>query len=167
MKIPKKFKRIGDKKPCHLVGVVMDGDTQVIIYKQWIPWKRYYSYSAVSGDSLYDELYYKRYHKFPSPTIGINNVVSPVLKLTIYKDCNGRRVRLGDWIKFLFWQTGSDGLQHEVYRFGQICRNHRGYLVFRYKPDGKIWMEKMLDRLTFDSTMEWEVYCSPSQKIIK
>ena len=68
MKIPKTFKRIGDKKLCHLVGVVMDGDTQVIIYKQWIPWKRYYHYSAVEGDVLYEDLYYKRYGIFPWQT---------------------------------------------------------------------------------------------------
>jgi hypothetical protein len=65
MKIPNKFKRIADKKPCHLVGVLDDGDIQVIVYKQWIPWKRYWVYKAIEGGDLYRELYYKRYNKFP------------------------------------------------------------------------------------------------------
>ena len=65
MKIPKTFKRIGDKIPCHTIGVVYDGDMQVITYKQWIPWKRYWVYKAIDGDSLYEELYYKRYGKLP------------------------------------------------------------------------------------------------------
>ena len=65
MKIPKRFKRIGDKKLCHTVGVFDDGEIQIIIYKQWIPWKRYWVYKAVTGGDLYEELYYKRYKKFP------------------------------------------------------------------------------------------------------
>ena len=65
MKIPKKFKLIGNKKPCHTIGVVNDGDIQVIIYKQWIPHRKYWVYGAITGDSLYMELYYKRYGKFP------------------------------------------------------------------------------------------------------
>ena len=65
MRIPKRFKRIGDKKPCHTIGVVYDGEVQVIIYKQWIPWKKYWVYKAIEGDSLYNELYYKRHKKFP------------------------------------------------------------------------------------------------------
>lgn len=65
MRIPKKFYRIGDKKPCHLVSVCEDGDNQIIVYKQWLPWKKYYIYKAIEGWSLYDELYYKRYGKFP------------------------------------------------------------------------------------------------------
>ena len=66
MIIPKKFKRIGDKKLCHLVNVIMDGDTQLIIYKQWIPWKRYWVYQVIEGDALYEEIYYVRYGKFPN-----------------------------------------------------------------------------------------------------
>ena len=65
MKIPKRFKRIGDKKLCHTIDVVYDGDVQIIIYKQWIPWKKYWVYHAIEGGDLYDELYYKRYNKFP------------------------------------------------------------------------------------------------------
>lgn len=65
MKIPKTFKRIGDKKPCHLVGTIVDGDVVLVIYKQWLPWKKYYSYRVIEGWSLYDELYYKKYGKFP------------------------------------------------------------------------------------------------------
>ena len=65
MKIPKIFKRIGDKKPCHLVGEIIDGDNQLIIYKQWLPWKRYYVYKVIEGWALYDELYLRKYGKFP------------------------------------------------------------------------------------------------------
>ena len=65
MKIPKKFKRIGDKKPCHTIDVIEDHDVQLIIYKQWLPWKRYWVYKVIEGWALYDELYYKRYGKFP------------------------------------------------------------------------------------------------------
>jgi hypothetical protein len=65
MIIPKRFKRIGDKKLCHLVDVIMDGDTQLIIYKQWIPWKKYWVYKVIEGDALYEEFYYVRYGKFP------------------------------------------------------------------------------------------------------
>ena len=65
MRIPKKFKRVGDKKLCHLVDVSMDGDTQLIIYKQWVPWKKYWVYKVVEGWALYNEFYYVRYGKFP------------------------------------------------------------------------------------------------------
>ena len=71
MRIPKKFKLIGDKKPCHTIGVVNDGDIQVIIYKQWIPHRKYWVYRAIEGDSLYRELYYKRYGKFPTIKVQI------------------------------------------------------------------------------------------------
>ena len=65
MRIPNRFKRIGEKMPCHFVAEVMDGDIQLIVYKQWIPWKRYWVYKVIEGWALYDELYYKRFGKFP------------------------------------------------------------------------------------------------------
>ena len=71
MKIPKRFKRLGDDKLCHLVGVVDDGDIQVITYKQWIPCKRYWVYKAMEGGQLHRELYYKRYGKFPTIKVQI------------------------------------------------------------------------------------------------
>lgn len=69
MRIPKKFRRIADKRPCHTVAVIYDGDIQIIIYKQWSSFKKYWVYRAIEGDSLYRELYYKRYNKFPSKEV--------------------------------------------------------------------------------------------------
>ena len=65
MRIPKRFKRIADKRPCHTVAVIYDGDVQIIIYKQWISFHRYWVYHAIEGVSLYEELYYKKYSEFP------------------------------------------------------------------------------------------------------
>lgn len=94
------------------------------------------------------------------------NHTSPKKKLTHYYDKNGKQVRVGDCIKFLFWQTRSDGLQHEAYYFGRIVKKF-GKLAFRYKPDGEHWSERRLDCLHFDSTSDWEIYYSPSWKLIK
>ena len=65
MKIPKKWKLIGDKKPCHYVGETYDGNLRLIVYRQWLPWKRYYDYKVIEDWALYEDLYFKRYGKFP------------------------------------------------------------------------------------------------------
>lgn len=79
---------------------------------------------------------------------------------THYYDKNGRRVKLGDWICFLWWVPASNGLQRECYRYGRILKRH-GKLVFKYRDDfskpGKGFHERRLDVLNFDSSMEWEI----------
>lgn len=85
---------------------------------------------------------------------------------TYFKDTNGKYVYVKDCIQFLFWETGSDGMQHEHYYFGRIVKRGNK-LVFRYKPDGVNWSERRLDVLHFDSEMEWTIYYSPTWKQIK
>lgn len=85
---------------------------------------------------------------------------------THYKDRNGLRIHLGDCIEFLFWVGGCDGNQHERYYYGRIVKR-RGKLCFRYKPDGVHWSERRLDALNFDSETDWEIYFSPTWKLIK
>lgn len=87
-------------------------------------------------------------------------------KLTRYHDRNGRRVAVGDCIEFLFWVDGCDGNQHERYYYGRIVKR-RGKLCFRYKPDGVHWSERRLDALNFDPETDWEIYFSPTWKLIK
>ena len=86
-------------------------------------------------------------------------------KLTRYHDMNGRRVAVGDWIRFLWWVPCSNGLQRECYYYGRIMKR-RGKLVFRYKDSfirnggpytGPKMHERRLDCLNFDSTMDWEI----------
>lgn len=95
------------------------------------------------------------------------NETTPVLKLTRYVDMHGTRIRVGDWIKFLWWIPGSDGLQHERYITGRIFERN-GKLVFRYrdnfKKPGKGFHERRLDSLCFDSTMEWELMVGEDAK---
>lgn len=85
--------------------------------------------------------------------------------LTHYYDKNGRRVKLGDWIYFLWWVPCSNGLQRECYYYGRILKR-RGKLIFRYKDafiknggpyTGPKMHERRLDALNFDSTMDWEI----------
>lgn len=85
---------------------------------------------------------------------------------TKYKDISGRFVYVKDCVKFLFWEVGTDGLQHEHYYFGRIVKRH-GKLCFRYKPDGVRFSERRLDALNFDSTMDWTIYWAANAKIIK
>lgn len=80
-------------------------------------------------------------------------------ELTQYYDKNGRCVCVGDWIRFLFWYTCSDGLQRERYIYGRILKR-RGKLIFRHKvfgTDKPQYSERRLDVLNFDSTMDWEI----------
>lgn len=81
-------------------------------------------------------------------------------ELTHYRDKNGRRVHLGDWICFLWWVPTSSGLQRECYYYGRILKR-RGKLVFKYRDDfskpGKGYHERRLDALNFDSTCDWEI----------
>ena len=80
-------------------------------------------------------------------------------ELTQYYDKNGRCVCVGDWIRFLFWYTCSDGLQRERYIYGRILKR-RGKLIFRHKvfgTDKPQYSERRLDALNFDSTNDWEI----------
>ena len=85
--------------------------------------------------------------------------------LTRFVDKNGRRVRIGDWICFLWWVGGSDGLQHELYIYGRILIR-RGKLIFKYRDHfvrngepykGPRYHERRLDALNFDSESDWEI----------
>lgn len=81
--------------------------------------------------------------------------------LTPYYDKNGRRVKLGDWICFLWWVPCCDGLEREKYIYGRILIRH-GKLIFRYREfsrngDGPRYHERRLDMLNFDSTTDWEI----------
>lgn len=81
-------------------------------------------------------------------------------EVTPYLDKNGRRVYVGDFIEFLWWVTGSDGVQHEFYYTGRIIKR-KSKLCFRY-ADRFIgsrghFIERRLSALTFDSTCDWEV----------
>ena len=71
------------------------------------------------------------------------------------KDARGKDVFVGDKIIFLFWETGSDGLQHEKFYTGRI-RLRKDHLVFAYKPDGIHLSERRLSVLNFDSEMDRE-----------
>lgn len=93
------------------------------------------------------------------------NATFGLSQLTQYYDCNGRCVRVGDWVRFLWWVTCSNGLQRELYYYGRIMKR-RGKLVFRYKDSfirnggpytGPKMHERRLDCLNFDSTMDWEI----------
>ena len=86
-------------------------------------------------------------------------------ELTHYYDKNGRRVKLGDWICFLWWVPCSDGTQREKYIYGRILRRH-GKLVFKYRDflvkngeqyNGPRYHERRLDALNFDSQCDWEI----------
>lgn len=86
-------------------------------------------------------------------------------ELTHYYDKNGRRVKLGDWICFLWWVPCCNGLQREQYIYGRILRRH-GKLIFRYRDffvkkggqyNGPRYHERRLNALNFDSTMDWEI----------
>ena len=89
-----------------------------------------------------------------------DDVINPNPNLTNYYDKNGRRVKLGDWICFLWWVPTSSGLQRECYYYGRILKR-RGKLVFKYRDDfskpGKGFHERRLDTLNFDSTCDWEI----------
>lgn len=85
--------------------------------------------------------------------------------LTRFVDKNGRRVRIGDWICFLWWVPRSDGLQREKYIYGRILIR-RGKLVFKYRDflvkngeqyNGPRYHERRLDALNFDSQCDWEI----------
>ena len=95
------------------------------------------------------------------------NVTTPLMQYTKYVDMHGTRVRVGDWVRFLFWVPGSDGLQRELYITGRIVKR-RGKLVFRYRVNFETprygFRERTLDLLTFDSTMEWEIVVGPDAK---
>ena len=100
----------------------------------------------------------RRAKKDMNKTFGLSN-------LTEYVDANGRRVCLGDWIRFLWWVPCSDGTQREKYIYGRILKRH-GKLIFKYRDhfvkagetyDGPRYHERRLDALNFDSTMEWEI----------
>lgn len=75
---------------------------------------------------------------------------------TGYLDERGKEVLVGDKILFLFWETGSDGVQHEKYYTGRI-RKRKGELVFAYKPDGVHLSERRLSALNFDSESDWKI----------
>lgn len=86
-------------------------------------------------------------------------------ELTRYFDRNGRRIRVGDWIEFLWWVGGCDGLLHEMYIYGRILKRH-GKLIFRYRDhfmkngeqyNGPRYHERRLDALNFDSQCDWEI----------
>lgn len=86
-------------------------------------------------------------------------------KLTHYYDKNGRRVKLGDWICFLWWVPCWGGTQREKYIYGRILRRH-GKLIFKYrdylvkdgeKYNGPRYHERRLDALNFDSQCDWEI----------
>jgi len=86
-------------------------------------------------------------------------------KLTHYYDKNGRRVKLGDWISFLWWVPCSDGTQREQYIYGRILRRNNK-LIFKYRDHflrkgesypGPRYHERRLDALNFDSTTDWEI----------
>lgn len=86
-------------------------------------------------------------------------------ELTHYYDKNGRRVKLGDWICFLWWVLCSDGTQREEYIYGRILRHH-GKLIFKYRDffvkngeqyNGPRYHERRLDALNFDSQCDWEI----------
>lgn len=86
-------------------------------------------------------------------------------ELTHYYDKNGRRVKLGDWICFLWWVPCCNGLQRKQYIYGRILRRH-GKLIFKYRDflvkngeqyNGPRYHERRLDALNFDSTMDWEI----------
>ena len=78
---------------------------------------------------------------------------------TQYLDKNGVRVKVGDWIEFLWWIPCSDGLQREMYYYGRILKRH-GHLIFKYREryyKGAGYIERRLSTLNFDSECEWEV----------
>ena len=81
-------------------------------------------------------------------------------QITRYYDRNGKRVKVGDKIEFLFWVGGADGMQHEKYYVGRIVKRC-GKLCFRYKPDPEkqpnYWSTRRLDNLNFDSAADWEI----------
>ena len=76
-------------------------------------------------------------------------------ELTHYYDKNGRRVKLGDWIRFLWWVPSCNGLQREKYIYGRILKRH-GKLIFKYY-DGSRYHERRLNALHFDSECDWEI----------
>ena len=78
---------------------------------------------------------------------------------TQYLDKNGVRVKVGDWIEFLWWIPCSNGLQREMYYYGRILKRH-GHLIFKYREryyKSAGYIERRLSTLNFDSECEWEV----------
>jgi hypothetical protein len=73
------------------------------------------------------------------------------MEYTGYKDCNGKKVHVGDTIDFTWWiNTPPRGLI-ESHKIGTIEKLQRG-LAFRHKGS-----YRMLSALCFDSECDWEI----------
>lgn len=84
-----------------------------------------------------------------------------------YRDCNGKTVKVGDYIDFIFWNYISPVGEIETHYKGRIG-THRGFHVFRFIVNGKKRTLR-LRSLCFDPGSDWEKIdpCPGYNNIIK